>query len=110
MSDGPNRASAAVAAYASAMPIAPPAVASTRLSMRSWRASRLRVAPSAARTPISRERPAARPSSRPATLTHASSSTVAAAPASATIVDCAVPTISSFSGTARGLQGLFAVG
>ena len=68
------------------------------------------MAPSAARTPISRLRAAPRPISRPATFTHASSSTTAAATDSATSVDSAPPTISCFNGTARGDQGLFGDG
>ena len=70
----------------------------------------MRVAPSAARTPISLDRPAARPSSRPATFTHARTSTTDTAPDNATSVDSEVPTISSLSGTARDVQGLFGDG
>ena len=47
---------------------APPARASTRLSVASWRISRFRSAPIASRTPISRVRALARPSTRLATL------------------------------------------
>jgi hypothetical protein len=85
-------------------------LASTRLSTSSWRARRHRVAPSAARTLISRDRATARPRSSPATLTQASIKTASAAPARTPRVDPAVPTISSFRGTARGFQGLGGAG
>ena len=110
MSDGPKRASAATAVYARPTPMAPPPAASTTLSMRSCRASRPRVAPSAARTPSSLDRAAPRPSSSPATFTHARTRTTVAAPASAVSVDSAVPTISSFNGTVTGFHGLFGDG
>ena len=66
-----------LAAQASAVPSAPPAIASTRPSVRSWRTMRPRPAPSARRSAISRWREDARASSRPATLAQAISSTSA---------------------------------
>ena len=60
---------------ASAMPSAPPPSASTALSVRHWRTSRQRPAPSATRMASSRSRETARASIRLATLAHAISST-----------------------------------
>ena len=65
---------------AAARPAAPPARASRTLSVRSWRTTRHRPAPSAARMASSRRRPPARISSRLATFAHATSSTSATAP------------------------------
>ena len=56
---------------ASATPAAPPAVAMSRLSVKSWRISRVRFAPMARRTPISRCRASPRATSKPARLAHA---------------------------------------
>jgi len=64
---------------ASATPIAAPASARIRLSVRSWRTRRPREAPSAMRTLISRRRIVARASIRLATLAQAISSTNATA-------------------------------
>ena len=61
--------------HAHSTPTAPPAADSARLSTRSCRISRPRVAPMASRTAISRRRPLARESSRLATLAQAISST-----------------------------------
>ena len=68
--------------YAKAHPSAAPAIASTRLSIRSWRTSRRRPAPSDARTAISFSRAAARARSMFATLLHEISSSSATAAAS----------------------------
>jgi len=65
--------------YATPAPSRPPAVESSTLSVSSCRSSRARRAPSASRTAISRCRPLARASSRPATLAHAISSSSATA-------------------------------
>ena len=64
-----------------------PAIESTRLSTMSWRTSRQRPAPSAARMPTSRSRAVARASSRFATFAHAISSTMPTAPSSISIHD-----------------------
>src|ERR1700693_3997651 len=68
-------ASAFVPQALSTAPNAPPATASSRLSVKSWRMRLARVAPMAVRTAISRWRPSARESRRLATLAHAMSST-----------------------------------
>ena len=60
----------------SATPVAPPAIASARLSVIIWRTIRPRPAPRAERTATSRVRPDARTSSRLATFAHANSSSV----------------------------------
>jgi hypothetical protein len=64
------------ASCASATPSRPPMSASATLSVSSCRRMRLRLAPSAARSPISLRRDAARESSRLATFAHAISSTI----------------------------------
>ena len=64
-----------------------PRIDSRRLSIISWRTSRQRLAPSAARMPISRSRAVARASSRFATFAHAMSSTIPTAPSSINIQD-----------------------
>lgn len=66
-----SASSASRAQTANVMPTSPPATASTRLSASNWRTRRIRRAPIDWRIAISRERPAARASSRPATLPHA---------------------------------------
>ena len=60
---------------ASSNPAAPPAAASSRLSVNSWRASRNPLAPIARLIAISRRRMTPRASSKPATLVQAISST-----------------------------------
>ena len=67
---------------ATAIPRRPPIEASTRLSTSSCLSRRLRLAPSAVRTAISRSRAIARLSNRFATLAHAISSTHATPPRS----------------------------
>ena len=67
------------APYASSTPAAPPLSASIPLSVRTWRAKRCQVAPSARRTAISRSRPNARANSRFAIFAHAISRTNEAA-------------------------------
>jgi hypothetical protein len=62
-------------ATANATPTTPPAAASSVLSVSSWRTSRPRPAPSAARSASSRSRPSIRASVRFATFAHAISST-----------------------------------
>ena len=69
--------------WASNNPARPPAAANRALSASQCRTSRARVAPSAARTAISRSRPAARASSSPATLAQASKSRSAYRPSGA---------------------------
>ena len=66
--DDRKRTNEAAAAGAAIRPSAPPAAASRALSVRSWRISRDRLAPSDSRTPISRRRADARASRRFATL------------------------------------------
>jgi hypothetical protein len=65
-----------------ATPSPPPMDASNRLSVRSWRIRRVRVAPSDKRTASSRCRDAARESSRFATFAHTISSTITTTPVS----------------------------
>ena len=72
-------------------PATPPATESTRLSVTSWRTSRVRVAPSASRTAISRRLPKARASSMVAMLTHAMSRTNPAAISSTSRTPPAMP-------------------
>jgi len=62
-------------ANASSHPNRPPAEDRTALSTRSWRIMRVRPAPIAIRIEISRDRTAARASSRLATFAHAISNT-----------------------------------
>ncbi len=82
-------------------PATPPSSESSRLSVSNCRTSRLRAAPSAWRTAISRDRELARASSRFATFTQPISNTSATAPSSR-ISDCrTLPTTFSFSGTNR---------
>ena len=105
----PRRAAAGPAAPARAAPSRPSAPrsrrrcrrrsASTTLSVSSWRTSRIRPAPTAARTTISRPRAEARASSRLATLAQAISSTKATAPSSTNSVCRVSPTTASCSGT-----------
>ena len=81
---GVNRLTKAVSSesveLATSRPAAPPASDSKVLSVRSWRISCPRPAPSAARTASSRSRRSRRASERFATLAHAMSSTSAVVP------------------------------
>ena len=85
---------------ASASPSSPPSAARSRLSTKSWRTSRRRPDPSAARIANSWTRPVARTSTRLATLTHATSSTSATAISSRCSGPREVATRSSCSGSA----------
>ena len=87
-----SRGARARRASASATPTAPPVRPSSRLSVSSWRTSRPRPAPMAARNASSRSRTDARASSRFATLVHAISSTHATAPSSTRIAGRIRPT------------------
>ena len=77
---GISRPSSGTAAIATATPRPPPSVATSRLSVRSWRTNRSRPAPSAVRTTSSRWRTSPRASSRLARLAQAMSSTHSEAP------------------------------
>ena len=77
---GPNATIASTIHAASAPPMIAPASERRTLSVTSWRTIRPRPAPSAVRTAISVSRPAARTSSRLATLAHAMRSTNVTAP------------------------------
>ncbi len=90
--------------YASSRPSTPPASASSRLSVSSWRTSRSRLAPSAVRTAISFERAAARASNRLATLAQAMSSTNPTAPSSTSSAGRTSPTARWASGVVTRLQ------
>ena len=79
-------------------PATPPQSASKRLSVRNCRIKRKRLAPSAARIAISRPREAVRASSRFATFTHATSSTMPTAPSSTSSESRAGSLTTSFSG------------
>jgi hypothetical protein len=79
-----RRRSARLPQNATRVPSAPPAAASTRLSMSSCCTRRTRLAPIAIRTLISRPREAARASSRFATFAQITSSTSATATVSVT--------------------------
>ena len=92
---GPSASSTSMPARARIRPRPVPHAAITRLSASIWRTSCPRLAPIAARTASSRLRPAARTTSRLATLAHAISSTNATAPISDTIVGRTSPTRSS---------------
>ena len=81
---GTSLASNGTAAAATSTPSAPPASASTRLSVINWRTSRSRPAPMAALTASSLWRASPRASSRFARFAQAISSTQIAAPLSAT--------------------------
>ena len=83
---------------ASSSPSAPPASERITHSVSSWRTSRPRPAPSAARTAISDSRAAARASSRLATLAQAMSSTKPTAPSRTSTERRMSPTIASCSG------------
>ena len=76
----------------------PPSSESTALSVRSWRTTRLRLAPNAMRTATSRCRTVARASSRLATLTTAIKSTSAIAPSNTSKAVETSLTIHSFMG------------
>ena len=80
VSGGTSARIAGSAAYASAVPTAPAASASSRLSVSNCCTSRPRPAPSAARTVISRCRAAALESIRFETFAHAISSSTDTAP------------------------------
>ena len=99
-----------VPANASSSPSAQPADAMTPLSTSSWRTSAVRLAPSAARTAISRCRPMARASSKLATLAHAINRTSETAPIRKYSVARTEPTSCSCSGTARNVLSLLASG
>ncbi len=96
---GPSATSASTPQCASSSPVAPPAAASSRLSVSSWRMSRRRPAPSAARSAISLRRPAARVIWRFATLTHAMRSTDPTAPSRTRSAGLISPANCSRSGT-----------
>ena len=87
-------------------PLAPPATATSRLSVSARRTRRKREAPSAARTAISRSRPTARANSRLAILAQAISSTASTAPNSASEAARASPTCRSRSGRTRSVTSL----
>ena len=91
--------SAATIHRANSRPSSPPASASRQLSVTNCATRRLRLAPSAARTPSSLVLAVARASSRFATFAHAISSTSATAPASRFRVGRVSPTSCSRSGT-----------
>ena len=78
---------AAVTAQAMATPAAPPRSDNSTLSVRSWRTSRVRLAPSARRTATSRRLDEARDSSRFAMLAQAISSTAPTTPPSSSAAD-----------------------
>ena len=82
MLEGLSATSTRIPQAASPSPAAPPASASARLSVRNWRTSRERLAPSAVRTATSFWRAAARASSMWATLAQAIRRTNATAPSS----------------------------
>ena len=81
-------------------PNAPPIVASTKLSVNSWRTMRPRAAPSATRIASSRSRAVARASNRLARFTDAMSSTNPTAPSSTSKLARTFPTIDCCSGAA----------
>ena len=83
---------------AAASPSTPPPAPSSALSVRSWRKSCQRLAPSAAQTASARRRVTPRASSSPATLVQAISSTRAVAAVRARSAGRYAPTISSSSG------------
>ncbi len=99
--DGCNARSSPSASVVTSSPSAPPATASTALSVSSCRAMAQRLAPSAVRSANSPSRTVARTSSRWATLAHAISSTSATAPSRTSSAGRACLTTSSCSGTAR---------
>lgn len=74
-SSGTSVANTRLPATPKATPTTPPTIASSALSVSSWRTSRPRRAPNAARRPISGARVAARPSRRFARFTHPINST-----------------------------------
>ncbi len=78
-------------------PSAPPASASTALSVSSWRMTRQRPAPSALRTAISLARAVPRASSRFATLAHAINSTKTTAPTRTRSAGAVSPALTSRS-------------
>ncbi len=84
-----------MAQLASAIPNAPPAAASTRLSAKNSRSRRIRLAPRAVRTAISELRPSARLSSKFATFAHAINKTNPTAPNSINSVGRTEPTEAS---------------
>ncbi len=99
-----RRPSALAPQLASTRPIAPPTTASTRLSVRSWRTSRIWLPPRAVRTAISRSRAVARASSRLATLAQPIRSTKPTAPSRIRSAGRTSPTTCSASGSTTGCQ------
>ena len=95
-----NATSSVIENAASTSPSTPPATASIRLSVSSCRSSRARVAPSAARTEISRSRRTMRASSRFAIDAQTISSTKPAVPSSTHSVGLKLFVSSSLSGIA----------
>ena len=95
---------------ASARPAAAPAAARTRLSVRSCRASRARLAPRAVRTAISELRRVARIRSRFATFAHAISVTSPTAPSSISSAGRTSPTRVSASGRTTAVEPPFVRG
>ena len=96
---------------AKASPIVPPPSVTTAVSVRSWRTSRAREPPSAARTASSRERPTPRATRRLATFAQAISSTKPTTPPSTIdVVFRSSLTIASRSGSTVMPQSLFVSG
>ena len=100
-SGGASATSVVTPTRAISAPAIPATTASTTLSVRSWRTSRARPAPTAARTTISRPRAEARASSRLATLAQAMSRTKATAPSRTKSVCRVSPTMASCRGVRR---------
>ena len=98
MLEAPRLRTASMIQRARNRPAAPPATASTRLSVRSCRTSRQRPAPSAPRSDISDSRAAARAKRTWATFTQAMRSTSATAAKSSRIAGRTSPTTISLSG------------
>ncbi len=94
--------SAWIAQRATMTPSTPPIIESARLSVRSWRISRRRPAPSAARSDISRLRETARASWRLATFAHAMSSTTPTNPSRISSDARTGPTVTSRSSRVSG--------
>ncbi len=94
-SSGPNATNRFMPPAARKLPRTAPTAASTRLSVRSWRARRARPAPNAVRRAISGPRSAMRDSSRLMTFTHATSINRPVAPNSTNKVVRVSPTMAS---------------
>ena len=98
---GRSATTARTPAAAMPTPARPPAIASTPCSTASWRTSRPRLAPSAARTAMSWRRASAPIITRPATLAEASSNISSTAATSRAIAPRTLPVTRSPTGTAE---------